>query len=171
MSDLQQIHTADYNGHDRRAVPTNVREMLRDAIDRLDGLREAETRRVNDLAAMRDKYQDKVDIAEAKRIDAIRVVDVNAVTVANDKATAQAAVLARQVTESAETLRKLVESTASSAAAQLVQLISPITERLGKLEEYQFKGQGRAGLSAPILMLVSGAVVGFIVFLVEQAVR
>lgn len=171
MSDEKQIHVNGYDGPDRRAVPSNVREMLRDAVDRQDGLREAETRRVNDMTTLRDKFQDKLDVAEAKRIDAIRVVDVNAVTVANDKATAQAAVLARQVTESAETLRKLVESTASTAAAQLVQLISPITERLGKLEQYQFKGEGRAGISTPMLAMIATFVGGLIVFLIQRAMQ
>jgi hypothetical protein len=171
VGDEKQIHTADYNGHDRRAVPANVREMLHDAVNRQDDLRDAETRRVNELICLRDKFQDKLDVAEAKRIDAIRAVDVNAVTVANDKSIAQAAVLARQVTESAETLRKLVESTASTAAAQLVQLITPITERLGKLEQYQFKGEGRAGISTPLVATLATLVGGMAVFLIERAMH
>jgi hypothetical protein len=121
----------------------NVRAMVGDAVDRLDELREAETRRVNEMTALRDKFQDKLDAAEAKRIDAIRAVDVAAVTVANDKATAQAAVLARQVTESRDTLQALVASTAAATATQLTNLLSPITERLTSLEKNQYTGEGK----------------------------
>ena len=117
--------------------------MVGDAVDRLDELREAETRRVNEMTALRDKFQDKLDTAEAKRIDAIRAVDVAAVTVANDKATAQAAVLARQVTESRDTLQALVASTAAATATQLTNLLSPITERLTSLEKNQYTGEGK----------------------------
>jgi len=117
--------------------------MVGDAVDRLDELREAETRRVNEMTALRDKFQDKLDAAEAKRIDAIRAVDVAAVTVANDKATAQAAVLARQVTESRDTLQALVASTAAATATQLTNLLSPITERLTSLEKNQYTGEGK----------------------------
>ena len=117
--------------------------MVGDAVDRLDELREAETRRVNEMTALRDKFQDKLDTAEAKRIDAIRAVDVAAVTVANDKATAQAAVLARQVTESRDTLQALVASTAAATATQLTNFLSPITERLTSLEKNQYTGEGK----------------------------
>ena len=117
--------------------------MVGDAVDRLDELREAETRRINEMTALRDKFQDKLDTAEAKRIDAIRAVDVAAVTVANDKATAQAAVLARQVTESRDTLQALVASTAAATATQLTNLLSPITERLTSLEKNQYTGEGK----------------------------
>ena len=143
----------------------NVRAMLADAVERQDGLREAETRRVNELICLRDKFQDKLDVAEAKRIDAIRSVDVNAVTVANDKAMVAAAVLAKQVTESRDALQQLVASTAAATATQLTSLLSPITERLTSLEKNQYKGEGttakaldmRTVLFAVLTIVMSGA--------------
>ena len=143
----------------------NVRAMLADAVERQDGLREAETRRVNELICLRDKFQDKLDVAEAKRIDAIRAVDVNAVTVANDKAMVAAAVLAKQVTESRDALQQLVASTAAATATQLTSLLSPITERLTSLEKNQYKGEGttakaldmRTVLFAVLTIVMSGA--------------
>jgi hypothetical protein len=137
--------------------------MVGDAVNRLDELREAETRRVNELICLRDKFQDKLDVAEAKRIDAIRAVDVNAVTVANEKATAQAAVLANQVTASADTLRKLVESTAIAAAEQLKQLTQQLTDRLTSLEQSQYKGEGKDRQSLDmrtVLFAVISAIIG-----------
>jgi hypothetical protein len=137
--------------------------MVGDAVSRLDELREAETRRINELICLRDKFQDKLDVAESKRIDAIRAVDVAAVTVANDKATAQAAVLANQVTASADTLRKLVESTAIAAAEQLKQLTQQLTDRLTSLEKNQYKGEGKETKALDVrtvLFAVIAAIVG-----------
>src|ERR1035437_10060668 len=53
---------------------------------------EAERRRINEQLILRAEFSRELSVAEAKRIDAIRAVDVNAVLVANDKATAQAIV-------------------------------------------------------------------------------
>jgi len=158
------------------ADPTgNTREMIAASDRRQDDLRAAETRRVNELICLRDKFQDKLDVAEAKRIDAIRAVDVNAVTVANDKATAQAAVLAKQVSESRDALQNLVASTAAATATQLTNLLSPITERLTSLEKNQYKGEGqekksldmRTVLFAVITLLITvGSVVASVVIAV-----
>jgi len=52
-------------------------------------------------------------------------------------------VLARQVTESRDTLQALVASTAAATATQLTNLLSPITERLTSLEKNQYTGEGK----------------------------
>src|SRR5471030_432941 len=96
---------------------------------------EAERRRVNEQMELRADYGVQLSIAEAKRIDAIRAVDVNAVSVANERATAQAAVLANQVAASAETLRALVAATAATVAQQLAQVSAGIADRLSALEK------------------------------------
>lgn len=61
---------------------------------RADELREAESRRVNEQLTLRADYEERLRNAEAKRIDAIRAVDVNAVAVASQRASDQATVLA-----------------------------------------------------------------------------
>jgi hypothetical protein len=133
----------------------NVRELLALSTERTDTLRLAEQQRVDQLMAaeqkrvdeqltLRAEYDAKLNLAESKRIDAIRAVDVAAVAVANERATAQAIVLANQVTVSAETLRSLVASTAATQAVQLTQLTNQLTDRLASLEksQYENKGQG-----------------------------
>ena len=70
----------------------NVLAVIESAVKRQDDLREAEMRRVNQIEALRAEYQEKLALAEAKRIDAIRAVDVAAVDVA-------AVVLANEVAE------------------------------------------------------------------------
>ena len=138
---------------------------------RLDEIRLADNHRIEDMAALRaeqnkilikinaDHFKDimqaeaahikELMTAEAKRIDAIRVVDVQAVTTANEKATAQAAVLATQVQQSAETLRTLVATNAAALAAQLTQTITPITDRLSLLEKSSYEGAGKSGVTDP----------------------
>lgn len=140
----------------------NVRNIVLEAVNRIDDLRVLETTRVDErlacerahvreVMALRADYDEKLREAEAKRIDAIRVVDVQAVSTANDKATQQATVLATQVSTSAETLRALVASSATSTAAQLTQIITPITDRLALLEKAQYTGAGKEGVTDPMM--------------------
>jgi uncharacterized protein YnzC (UPF0291/DUF896 family) len=140
----------------------NVRELVGLEVKRIDDLRIAETTRVDErlgcekghvreVMELRADYDEKLREAEAKRIDAIRVVDVQAVSVANDKATQQASILATQVSTSAETLRALVASNATAIAAQLTQIITPITDRLGLLEKAQYTGAGKEGVTDPMM--------------------
>jgi predicted aconitase len=70
-------------------------------------------------------------------------VDVNAVSIANERAVQQAAVLQNQVSTSAEALRALVATTASTIAQQLQQITNQTTERLAAVEKAQYEGQGR----------------------------
>src|ERR1017187_8731470 len=97
------------NGNGNGPDPTiNVRELFELTNDRIDGLMNAEHIRLNEQMTLRAEHTAQLTLAEAKRIDAIRAVDVGAVSVANERANAQAAVLASQVSTSAETLRALV---------------------------------------------------------------
>jgi uncharacterized protein YnzC (UPF0291/DUF896 family) len=134
----------------------NVRELITLNSERSDALRVAEQQRVNELMAaerkrvdeqmiLRAEYDEKLRSAEGKRIDAIRAVDVNAVSVANERAGVQAQVLAAQVAQSAETLRSLVAATAATQAQQLSTLTSQLTDRLASLEKSQYEHKGTSG--------------------------
>lgn len=127
----------------------NVLQLVDAANRRQDDLREAESRRVNEQMALRAEYDEKLRDAEAKRIDAIRAVDVNAVGVASERAAQQATVLANQVAASAETLRALVATTASANAQQLAQITTQFTDRLALLEKAQYEGTGKQSVADP----------------------
>lgn len=138
----------------------NVLDLVQAAVKRLDDLRDVENRRIEDklrsekehvkeIMDLRANYEEKLRQAESKRIDAIRVVDVQAVQTANDKATAQAQVLATQVTASAETLRTLVATSATALATQQTQIITPITDRISLLEKAQYEGAGKERATDP----------------------
>jgi len=129
----------------------NVLLLVEAATKRLDDLREVEVRRMNDLAECRAACDEKLDEAEAKRLDAIRAVDASAVAAATERATATATVLAKQVETSAETLRTLVSTTAAALAAQLTQLSNRFDERLASVERYQYEGKGKQAVADPML--------------------
>lgn len=140
----------------------NVLDLVEAAVLRLDDLRAAETRRQDDMRAQSEKhtaemarlnsdYQEKLRDAEAKRIDAIRAVDVNAVAVASGRAADQATVLANQVQVSADALRSLVATTQSALAAQHAASTAEITKRLTELERAKYEGAGRSTVADPML--------------------
>jgi cell division septum initiation protein DivIVA len=151
----------------------NVRELLALSTERTDSLRlaeqqrvnelmDAERRRVNEQMQLRAEYDAQLALAEAKRIDAIRAVDVAAVAVANERATAQAVVLANQVSVSAETLRSLVASTAATQATQLTQLTTQLTDRLASLEKSQYESKGSGTGMRDMYAWIVAAVMGLV---------
>jgi|ERR1019366_1937973 hypothetical protein len=108
--------------------------------EKIDGL----STRIDAELKLRSEYAVQLSIAEAKRIDAIRAVDVQAVAVASDRAAAQALVLASQVASSAETLRTLVAATAQTVAKQLADVSSGINDRISALEKSQYENSGQS---------------------------
>ena len=142
---MEDLHKAELNRVDS----------LREAeMRRRNDLNESEFRRVDDMAKMRAEYQEMLSIAEAKRIDAIRSVDVNAVGVASERATQQAQVLANQVAASADALRALVATTATTFAQQQQSLQTQITERLALLERSQYESKGKESYADPALAIL-----------------
>jgi len=113
---------------------------------------------------------DRMITAESKRLDAIRAVDVAAVKLANEKATAQAELLAGQFVALTESLRNLISSTNIAVTQQLTQVSTQLTERIVVLEKIQYESEGRSKLSSPLLMTISGFIGGVIVFIVQKLI-
>jgi hypothetical protein len=111
---------------------------------RLDEKIDAVAARLEDQMRLRADYAIQLSVAETKRIDAIRAVDVQAVAVANERASAQALVLAAQVSSSAETLRTLVAATAQTVAQQLAAVSAGINDRISALEKSQYENSGKS---------------------------
>lgn len=134
----------------------NVLDLVKAGNQRQDDLREASDRftaseigHVKEMAALRSEYTNKLAEAEAKRIDAIRAVDVNAVAVASERQAAAATVLANQVAQSADALRTLVATTATAMAEQQRQSLTQITDRLTVVERSQYEGRGKQLVADP----------------------
>lgn len=163
---------SELNQGDPVPDPTsNVLSLVEAAVKRLDDLRIETNRRVDEISRLRAEHARELSNAEAKRLDAIRAVDVGAVVVASERAAAQAAVLAKQVQESAETLRTLVATTATAVAQQLSQLSMQLTDRLALLEQSKYESKGAKGISSQVLMLIAALAGGVIVYLIQQALK
>lgn len=157
QDDLRNQESSRLEGYVKSEL--NRVDSLREAADkRADDIMEAHFQRVTEVGLLRAEYQEKLAVAEAKRIDAIRSVDVNAVAVASERATQQAQVLASQVAQSAEALRTLVASTAATFAQQQQSLQTQITERLGLLERAQYETKGKESYSDPALAALTDQV-------------
>ena len=158
-----------HNGRPQDTDPTkNVLDIVAAEAKRQDDLRVAESRRIDEKMLLVSKYEALIAKAEAKRIDSNRAFDVDAIAVAATKAELTAGVLAANVGIQAETLRKLVESTAKAAAESLERWASTIAERLSVLEAARYENKGRQGLSTPLIIGISTIAGGFIGFLVQQ---
>lgn len=170
------VNTTNEDEHE--LDPTiNVQNLLKAAIVRQDDLRAAETRRVDQLQVaeqmrasecilaerrrideqleLRAHYDSMLRDAEANRINAIRVVDVNGATVDRERAATQAAMLANQVVTYADTLRAAAASTATTLAAQLAQQQQQNNDRFSTLERAQYEGKGKESVSDPALRLMA----------------
>lgn len=129
----------------------NVMQLVLAAVKRLDDLREADNRRIDETLHLRSEFYERLDTAESRRIDAIRAVDVNAVAVASERQAAAATVLANQVAQSADALRTLVSTTAAAIAEQQRQQMTAVTDRLTVVERSQYEGRGKELVGDPMM--------------------
>ena len=121
----------------------NVLDLVSAAIERQDDLRTLESQHLRELADLRAHYDARLREAETARIDAIRAVDVGAVTRAAEVAATQAQTLATQVTVSAETLRTQVAAAATAASTALSAALEPIQKDIADLRRAQYEAQGQ----------------------------
>jgi hypothetical protein len=119
-------------------------------IKRLDDLRDAEAKRVNERFALETAHVIDIRVAEARTIAAA------------ERADSKSAALAVQVAASAETLRTLVASVKSTQDIQLAQLTTLLTDRLTSLEKTKDQSSGKSGGAKDI----GGWIVGGIMLLV-----
>jgi hypothetical protein len=131
----------------------NVLDLVEAAIKRQDDLREMQARHTAQIGEMREVnaqyvaelrsgYESKLRAQESARIDAIRAVDVGAVTRAAEVSATQAATLATQQQASADALRGQVEQARIATADALAQALAPITKSIEDLRAAQYQQQG-----------------------------
>lgn len=172
---LDLVSAAILRQDDLRKAEAVRQDALREASDKFNAfsiasiktLFDVEVKNTKEIVALRAEADERLRIAESKRIDAIRLVDVNAVAVASQKADQQATTLAAQVSSVAEALRKsqadsadrlaaLVQTTATTAAAAQQQQFANVTTqvtglstRITTLEQAQSEGKGKALAADP----------------------
>jgi hypothetical protein len=122
----------------------------------------AQAKQLESEARIRAEYNEKLSIAEAKRIDAIRAVDVNASATASQRTSEQATslqiqtsasaeVLRNQVARSAEDLRALVATTAATALTTQQQQFASLSTRITTLEQAGSESKGKQTYQDPVI--------------------
>lgn len=130
---------------------------LRDASNKLNEVQYShlkeivtlESTHIKEIVTLRAGYDEKLAKAESERINAIRAVDVGAVAITSERSAQQAAVLANQVSASAETQRNLVNQTAQNIAEQQRQSNEQFNARISAVERAQYEGQGKGSIQDP----------------------
>jgi len=132
----------------------NVRGLVDSAVRRQDDLRKSDHDHMRETVRMQaafdqkmrhtvQKYQAKLDAAESKRIDAIRMVDVSAVAAAAAVQETRANTLAGQVALSADAMRATVAATAQAAQEGLTRALDPIQKDIAELRKAQYEAAGQ----------------------------
>ncbi len=130
--------------HPYQQDPTeNVKNLTEASTKRLDDLRDAEIRHTREVNELRTGYEALLREAEAKRIDAIRAVDIAAVQRAAEVSATQASTLASQVLASAETLRNQVAATTTAGQVALAAALDPIIKDIADLRRVQYEQVGQ----------------------------
>jgi cobalamin biosynthesis Mg chelatase CobN len=130
----------DSNGGD---PSKNVMDLVNSRIERVDDLRESETRHQSEIARLLVDRVEAMMSAESHRIDAIRAVDVDAVQKASMASAAQAQTLAAQVAQAAEAMRTQVAATAAAGGTALAAALDPIIKDVSELRRAQYEAQGQ----------------------------
>lgn len=123
-----------------QATATNT--LIELSMKRQDDLRVSDAENIKNILDIRTHYEELLRNKEADRLNAIRVVDVNAVTEASRVAAAQALTLATQVATSAETLRTQVGTVATATASALANALEPLQKAIEDLRKTQYAQQG-----------------------------
>jgi hypothetical protein len=118
-------------------------EVIDSKIDRLEAIQEAESRHLQDMAALRTNFESGMRDKETERLDAIRAVDVQAVQRAAEVAEIRATALASQVAAAAEANRASVAATAAALESKLTTALEPLTQAIGELRRTQYEQQGQ----------------------------
>lgn len=136
----------------------NVIALTEAANKRQDDLRELTDRftsaRIDHLAeivTLRAEHAKEINALESNRLNAIRQVDVLAVSTAADRAAVAISALAATTAANAENLRNALTSTATTIAKQTADTVSAITERIGALEKSSYEGKGKMAVSDPAM--------------------
>lgn len=148
---IQQLPIINGKGASSSTDPTyNVRMLMASENNALRELAIAEIRHVDEKQTLHVMYQEKLTVAEAKRIDAILAAQVSQQQADRERANAEALRIASQVTSQADQQRSLVATTAAAQAAASAQTTNQLNERLFNLEKAAYTGAGSSLVKDPI---------------------
>jgi hypothetical protein len=113
---------------------------------------DAEVTHIKEMVVLRAEHQAEIRKLESNRLDAIRGVDVQAVSTAADRAQTAIKAVEAQTNTNAETLRNGLTNTATTIAQQLATIVAGITGRIEKLEQASYEGKGKQTMVDPMMV-------------------
>lgn len=133
----------------------NVQQLVGNAVKYLEQMHEMGQKFNDEKLRLAIESSQRERLAESERINALRRVDVDAVSVANDRAIKQAELLNSQMLDNAEVLRKSVEATANTIATQFEKMTIQMNDRIAALERVNSENSGRSSASPDLQELVT----------------
>jgi hypothetical protein len=132
---------------------------------RQDDLREADRAlydakiaHLTDVIRLRAEHDKELHVLESVRLNAVREVDITAVSTAADRAQAAIQALAAVTTTNADNVRNALTATAATIAAQHTATVAAITDRIAALEKSSYEGKGKGAGVGMVGAVVMGAV-------------
>jgi hypothetical protein len=109
----------------------------------------AEFRRIDEGNKLREEKASELRTAEAKRLDAIRTVDVSSVDTATKNAAGTALTLQNQVNQSADALRTAGQRQTEELRSLITSTVGEVSKRVTTLEQAQSEGRGKQTYQDP----------------------
>jgi hypothetical protein len=145
---------------DKRPDPTvNVLALVEASVKRIDDLLVAERSRINQYMELTVSHAEELRSAESKRVDAIRAVDINAVTVANDRAVQQASILANQLVAATDGFRKQIADLNTQLSDRINFVSNQMSQRISDIEKSQSARQGSGAGMKELYGWIAGGIV------------
>lgn len=139
----------------------NVRELVDQTVSRLDDLRgasekylEAQVAHIEHIGNIRADYAKLIRENDQIVLQKVREVDVLGSRTESERAQEAIKALAQAGVETAETLRKMVETQASTLASQLDNKFDESNKRISALEALSAEGKGKQMVSDPAMLLM-----------------
>lgn len=120
----------------------NVLDKVDSEVRRIDDLREQAENHVREMMELRDVHFERLRVAEAARIDAIRGVDQGTVAATAVVQATQVSTVAATLATTAEAMRSQVAATATANALALRSETDPLRKDIADLRQVQYETAG-----------------------------
>jgi len=109
----------------------NVLKLVEEAVRRLDDIAQIRAAHIREMMVLRATHQQELSAAEKERLNAIRSIDAQAISLAS-----------QQVNSVAQGLETKINNLAEGNRQQLASMATLLQDRLSSVERNQYTGQG-----------------------------
>jgi hypothetical protein len=121
----------------------NVLDLVEAAVQRLDDLSILRDKHFHDIISLEREHNKQIWTLQMDRLEAVRNVDVGAVSTAANTAEARATTLANQVAAAAEAMRVAAEATRMTFTDTLNSAIKPLADAISVIQQWMNQQTGQ----------------------------